>query len=154
MVSGSGFEPDLAGPQPTVLPLHHRADGSLPRSRTPVSAFRAPRPTSERGGNGTGGRNRTYDTCSQGTGVPTTPHPYGAPSIESNSRPPAYKAGALPLSYEGLVPDLHVPINTMQAWLRVRGSNPGWAVNSRLSYRLNEPGMVERYGVEPQVRGL
>lgn len=34
-------------------------------------------------------------------------------------------------------------------WLRVKGSDLGRLVQSQLSYQLDEPGVVDREGVEP-----
>jgi hypothetical protein len=101
LVAERGFEPRLEAPKAPVLPLHHSAADKPPRTTNEAGCQGVP-PTAT--GPGAEGRDRT------GTGVapqqflrlsrlPIPPLRPWSGRRGSNSRPPPWQGGALPLSY-------------------------------------------------------
>lgn len=107
LVAGPGIEPGAGAYEASVLPIHHPAMGLPAWSRTRDLPFT---------------RGVLY-LLSYGS--------IGARGIGSNSRPPAWKAGALPAELRGHCKRPEPRI----AWHKGRDSNPHLAVNSRTSYR-------------------
>jgi hypothetical protein len=101
VVAERGFEPRLEAPKAPVLPLHHSAAAEPPLTRN-ETGYQGPSPAAT--SPGAEGRDRT------GTGVapqqflrlsrlPIPPLRPWSGRRGSNSRPPPWQGGALPLSY-------------------------------------------------------
>jgi hypothetical protein len=101
VVAERGFEPRPEAPKAPVLPLHHSAAAEPPLTRN-EAGYRSPPPAAT--SPGAEGRDRT------GTGVapqqflrlsrlPIPPLRLWSGRRGSNSRPPPWQGGALPLSY-------------------------------------------------------